>query len=141
MKNLQYDILIDACPEKVWNSVFGQDENKNWPGAIDEGTYFEGDWSENSIMRFLDSENNGMFNRIEICQPFEKLKMLQVGWILDGELSPQNWGDSTIIYLFEPKDNGTLLKCEVNSPDEFVDFFNSKYPANFQKIKRLAEHI
>ena len=64
MKNLQYHILIDASPEIVWNAVFGQDKNKNWPGAIDEGTYFEGDWSENSIMRFLDSENNGMYNRI-----------------------------------------------------------------------------
>ena len=138
---LQYTSSIRATPQQVWKAVFEQDENKNWPAALDEGTYFEGNWSQNSIMRFLDSENNGMYNRVEISKPFEKLKMLQMGWVLNGELSPQDWGDSTITYLFETIGEGTMLTCEINSPDEFVNFFEAKYPANLQKIKMLAVNI
>lgn len=139
MKNLEYQIQIHATSEKVWEVLFTQDADKNWASAVNAGTFFEGNWEEGSIMRFLDSQNNGMYNLVEKNILNKELKMKHLGWILDGELSPQNWGDSTIEYVLEPNENGTLLTGKINALDEFVDFFNSKYPQNFQNIKNLAE--
>ena len=139
MKLLEYTIQINATPEKIWDVLFTQDNYKKWASAMNEGTYFEGTWEEGSIMKFLDPKNNGMYNLVEKNIPNKQLSMKHLGWILEGELSPQGWEDSTLDYILEPNENGTLLIGKVNSLDEFVDFFNSKYPKNFENIKHLAE--
>lgn len=139
MKFLEFEIQINATPEKVWETLFTQDSYKKWASAMNEGTYFEGNWEVGSIMKFLDPQNNGMYNLVIENIRFKVLGMKHLGWILKGELSPQNWEDSTLNYILEPSENGTLLKGTVNSLDEFVEFFNSKYPQNFEHIKRLAE--
>ena len=139
MKFLEFEIQINATPEKVWETLFTQDSYKKWASAMNEGTYFEGNWEVGSIMKFLDPQNNGMYNLVTENIRFKVLGMKNLGWILKGELSPQNWEDSTLNYILEPSENGTLLKGTVNSLDEFVEFFNSKYPQNFEHIKRLAE--
>lgn len=141
MKNLEFNIEINASAEKVWEILFSQDSYKKWASAMNEGTYFEGNWEEGSVMKFLDPKNNGMYNLVLKNIPNQILQMKHIGWILDGELSPQNWEDSTVEYLLTPFENGTVLTGKVNSLDEFVDFFNSKYPKNFQNIKNLAEKI
>ena len=139
MKFLEFEIQINATPEKVWETLFTQDSYKKWASAMNEGTYFEGNWEVGSIMKFLDPQNNGMYNLVTENIRFKVLGMKHLGWILKGELSPQNWEDSTLNYILEPSENGTLLKGTVNSLDEFVEFFNSKYPQNFEHIKRLVE--
>ena len=139
MKLLEFKLQINAPAEKVWKVLFTQDENRNWPSAVNEGTYFEGTWEEGSVMRFLDDENNGMYNSVEKNIPNKELTMKHLGWIYDGELSQQNWEDSTVTYLLESNENGTLLTGKINALDEFVDFFNSKYPSNFEKVKKLSE--
>jgi hypothetical protein len=139
MKFLEFEIQINATPEKVWETLLTQDSYKKWASAMNEGTYFEGNWEVGSIMKFLDPQNNGMYNLVTENIRFKVLGMKHLGWILKGELSPQNWEDSTLNYNLEPSENGTLLKGTVNSLDEFVEFFNSKYPQNFEHIKRLAE--
>ena len=139
MKLLEFTTQISAPPEKVWNVLFTQDYYGKWSFAMNPGTYFEGNWEEVSIMKFLDQKNNGMYNLVEINKENQLLRMKHIGWIIDGELSPQGWEDSTVTYILEPDDNGTLLKVEVNSLDEFVEFFNTKYPQNLELIKNLSE--
>lgn len=141
MKFLEFNIQINATPEKVWQTLFTQDSYKKWASAMNEGTCFEGNWEVGSIMKFLDPENNGMYNLVTENIPNKILGMKHLGWILEGELSPQNWEDSTLHYFLEPHENGTLLKGTVNSLDEFVEFFNTKYPQNFQNIKKIAEEL
>ena len=139
MKFLEFEIQINATPEKVWETLFSQDSYRKWASAMNEGTYFEGNWEVGSVMKFLDPQNNGMYNLVTKNIPNKELGMKHLGWILEGELSPQNWEDSTLNYILEPNEKGTLLKGNVNSLDEFVEFFNSKYPQNFEHIKKLAE--
>lgn len=139
MKQLVFKTQINATPEKVWDVLFTQDSYRKWSSAMNEGTYFEGNWEEGTIMKFLDPKNNGMYNLIEKIIPNKTLKMKHLGWILEGELSPQDWEESTVTYHLENNEDGTLLTAEVISLDEFVDFFNSKYPKNFELIKKLAE--
>ena len=139
MKLLEFKTQINAPADKVWKVLFTQDENRNWPSAVNEGTCFEGNWEEGSVMRFLDDENNGMYNQIEKNIPNRELVMKHLGWIYDGELSPQDWEDSTVTYLLESNETSTLLIAKVSALDEFVDFFNAKYPSNFEKVKKLSE--
>ena len=139
MKLLIFKIAIKTEPKIVWEVLFTQDSQQKWSSALSEGTYFEGNWEEDSIMTFLDQENNGMYNLVLKNIPSSELKMKYLGWIINGELNPQPWEDSTVTYVLEPNEAGTLLTVQVNSLDEFVAFFNSKYPQNLEKIKELSE--
>ena len=139
MKLLVFKIEIRSSPENVWKVLFTQDAQQKWLSALNEETYFIGNWEEGSVMKFLDQKNNGMYNLVLKNIPVKQIYIKHLGWILDGELSPQDWEDSTVTYLLEPSENGTLLKVQVNSLDEFVDFFNSKYPQNLEKVKELSE--
>jgi len=139
MKNLVFEQQINANREKVWEVLFTQDSYQKWSSAMNEGTYFEGDWSEGSTMNFLDQSNNGMYNLVEKNNFPQELSMKHLGWIIDGKPEPQNWEDSTVTYFLEPNENGTLLTVKVNSLDEFVDFFRTKYPKNLELIKQLSE--
>ena len=67
------------------------------------------------------------------------MKFQHLGWIIDGEESPQNWENSWETYLLEESPNGTQVKIEVNALDEFAAFFSSNYPNMIQKVKELAE--
>lgn len=141
MQKLEFSVQINADVDRVWQVLFEQDDNGLWPAALDEGTAFEGTWAEGSIVKFLDSKNNGMYNLVEKNILHNELRMKHLGWIMDGKLIPQNWGDSSVSYILISNENGTLLKGEINSLDEFVSFFEAKYPKNFTNIKELAETI
>ena len=58
MKLLEFKTQINAPADKVWKVLFTQDENRNWPSAVNEGTCFEGNWEEGSVMRFLDDADH-----------------------------------------------------------------------------------
>ena len=141
MQKLEFSVDINATADKVWQILFEKDNNGVWLAALDEGTTFEGTWAEGSIMKFLDDKNNGMYNLVEKNVLHSELKMKHLGWIVDGQLNPMNWENSYVKYLLVANENGTLLKGEINSLDEFVSFFESKYPKNFLNIKELAESV
>lgn len=135
MKQLEYKTEIAATPEKVWETLWNADSYSQWAN----GNRFEGNWETGTEMKFFDAKNNGMYNLVEKNVPKKELKMKHLGWIMNGELSPQGWEDSNISYLLEEQGNSTVLKVKVNSLDEFVDFYNSYIPAIFQKIKEISE--
>ena len=141
MQKLEFSVDINATADKVWQVLFEKDNNGVWLAALDEGTTFEGTWAEGSIMKFLDDKNNGMYNLVEKYVLHRELKMKHLGWIVDGQLNPMNWENSYVRYLLVTNEDGTLIKGEINSLDEFVSFFESKYPKNFLNIKELAESV
>lgn len=136
MKQLEFETEINAAPEKVWETMWSAENYGKWT----PGHRYEGNWETGSEMRFFDKDNNGMYNRVETHIPNRELKMKHLGWIMAGKLDPQNWTDSEVTYFFEPTENGTLLKTEINALDEFVEFYNNYIPNIFTKIKELSEN-
>jgi len=72
--------------------------------------------------------------------PNEEMKFLHLGEIYDGVEVPQDWGDATEAYILEEYDEGTKLKAEVKTSDEFKDFFKEKFPVALGIIKNLSEN-
>ena len=135
MKQLEFETQINATPEKVWETLFSEETYPKWT----PGHRFEGNWQVGTMMKFFDKDNNGMYDEVLTNNPQKEMKVKHLGWIYDGEISPQGWEDVTVSYLLEPNENGTTLKSEVNSLDEFVDFYNGYFPSIFQKIKEISE--
>lgn len=135
MKNLQYKTQINATPEKLWKTLWDAESYQEW----NSGNTYNGNWSEGEEMKFLDQQNNGMYSVVEKNVKEKEMAMKHLGWIMNGELSPQGWEDSRISYHLEPAENGTELAINVNALDEFVDFYNGHIPKIFEKIKAIAE--
>ena len=135
MKQLEFQTEINATPEKVWETLVGDEQYTKWT----KENRFEGNWEEGSVMKFFDPKNNGMFSEVVTNKPKEELKLKHLGWIYDGVLDAQDFGGSDVAYILEPIETGTFLKSKVNSMDEFVDFYNNYFPNIFQKIKEISE--
>lgn len=138
MPLLNFETEINATPEKVWDTLWQEESFIAWAPTLDS-SYYEGNFQQDSKIYFFGEDRNGMYSFVEKNIPEKEMKFQHLGWIIDGEESPQNWENSWETYLLEESPNGTQLKIEVNALDEFADFFSSNYPKMIQKVKELAE--
>lgn len=152
MQKLHFSKLINAPQQRVWETMLAKDTYVKWtdvfsPNPGDE-SYFEGDWSEGSKMRFIgvdtDGKKGGMVSRIEKNDPYNFLSIKHLG-ILEGDQEitsgeqEEGWVGAHENYTFLEKDGGTELQIDVDSNDDFVEFFNESWPQGLEKLKKLVE--
>lgn len=140
MEILEYKIEINASPEKVWSVLWNDISYRQWTSAFTEGSFYQGTLEEGTIVKFFDPNNNGMFSRVIKNIPNKEMTFLHLGEIYDGVESPQDWGDATESYLLEETENGTLLRSEIKTSEEFKSFFEEHFPKAIQNVKNLAEN-
>ena len=138
MELLTYEVEINAEPEKVWSVLWGDITYRQWTTAFTEGSFYEGTLEEGNIIRFFDPKQNGMYSRVEKVIPNQEIKFLHLGEIYEGIEVPQDWGEATESYVLEENDTGTLLKTIIQTPAEFKDFFEEKFPKARGIIKHLS---
>jgi uncharacterized protein YndB with AHSA1/START domain len=140
MEKLLFEIQINASPEKVWDVLWSEMTYRQWTTAFTEGSFYQGTLEEGSIVKFFDPNNNGMYGRVEKNIPHQEIKFLHLGEIYDGVETPQDWGEATEAYILEENDEGTKLKSEINTPTEFKEFFEDKFPKALAIVKNLSQN-
>lgn len=140
MQKIFFEIQIDAVPEKVWDVLWSDITYRQWTTAFTEGSFYQGTFEEGSIMKFFDPNNNGMYSRVEKNIPHKEVKFLHLGEIYDGVETPQDWGEATEAYVLEETETGTILKIEIQTPEEFKEFFEEKFPVALGIVKNLSEN-
>jgi hypothetical protein len=140
METLEYQIKINAEPEKVWTVLWSDISYRQWTSAFTEGSFYIGTWEEDSVMKFFDPENNGMYSRVLKNDPNKEMIFLHLGEIFDGVEVPQDWGDATESYLLEETEDGTKLTAKIKSSEEFKGFFEDKFPNALKNVKHLSEN-
>ncbi|OCA79441.1 ATPase [Chryseobacterium contaminans] len=140
MEQLSYEIEINAEPEKVWSVLWSDITYRQWTTAFTEGSFYEGALEENSIVKFLDPKNNGMYSKVIKVIPNEEITFLHLGEIYEGIEVAQEWGDATEAYFLEENEEGTLLRTVINTPAEFKTFFEEKFPKAMNIVKHLSEN-
>lgn len=140
METLEYKIEINASPEKVWTVLWDDISYRQWTSAFTEGSFYIGTWEEDSMMKFFDPNNNGMYSRVLKNNPNKEMTFLHLGEIYDGVEVPQDWGDATESYILQETEEGTKLTAKINTSEEFRGFFEDKFPNALQNVKNLAEN-
>ncbi|MDC8104379.1 SRPBCC domain-containing protein [Chryseobacterium sp. PTM-20240506] len=140
MEKLSYEIQINATPEKIWSVLWGEITYRQWTAVFAEGSFYQGNLEEGSIVKFLDPNNNGMFSKVEKNVPNKEIRFLHLGEIVAGVEAPQEWGEATESYFLKETDEGTSLKCEIQTPEEFKGFFEEKFPKALEIIKNLSQN-
>jgi uncharacterized protein YndB with AHSA1/START domain len=140
---LQFDTQINAPVQSVWDTMLQDKTYRLWTHAFCPGSYFEGDWSAGSDIRFIalneKGEKQGMYSRIAQAQPLQFIGIEHLGEIVNDEHKPSAWAGARETYTFAAQGGGTLLKVECDTADEYVSYMREAWPKALALLKQIAE--
>lgn len=146
MTTLEFKIEINAPVEKVWFSMWDNDNYLKWTSAFCEGSYAVSDWKEGSRIHFLTPNGDGMYSVIEVLDLNKQMSFKHLGNIKNKEEQPLDeasklWSGATENYYLESKGNVTILSVKMDVVDEYVAFFNESFTKGLDIIKDNSENF
>ena len=144
MQKLNFTIDINAPKEKVWDILWNDATYPNWTSAFCEGSYAVSDWKEGSRVHFLAPDGQGMYSNIAKLVENEFISFNHLGILKDKIEQPpteetKQWSESVEDYTLTESDGITTLSVNVDSLDQYIEFFTEKFPLALQNVKNLSE--
>jgi uncharacterized protein YndB with AHSA1/START domain len=140
LKRLQWSVDIAAPAPRVYQTLIGLENYKQWTSAFGEGLYFEGSWQKGQRMRFMTPEGHGVIS--EIAEN-KFLSVRHIGYIVNGIEDTSSeairaWAPAYENYTFTATPKGTKLIVEQDMTDEFESMVET-WPKALAKLKTLCE--
>lgn len=148
-QKLQFSIDINAPKKKVWDTMLQDSTYRLWTSAFNpKGSWFEGDWSKGSAIRFIGPDENGklsgMVSRIKDNRPHEYVSIEHLGVIHDGKEDTtsdavKQWTPAFENYTLTEANGVTKVHVDMDTNEEYRQMFEEMWPKALQKLKDLAE--
>ncbi|MFN3753665.1 SRPBCC domain-containing protein [Flavobacterium sp.] len=144
MKTLTFSIDISAPKEKVWYSLWDDENYENWTTAFSEGSFAVSDWNEGSKIYFCDPNGNGMNSKIVTKKPFDTMTFKHFGELKDFTELPETeitktWSGSEERYDLTENNGVTTVTVHVDIVESHLDYFNDAFPKALEILKNIAE--
>lgn len=145
MEKIHFSTSIDAPREKVWNVLWDNDSYKEWTSPFAEGSYAQTDnWKEGTKVLFLSPGGDGIVsmvasNKRNEFMSFEHLGVVKKGLEDTESEDVKSWAGATENYTLIEENGKTKLVVDMDSTDEFKDYFLKTWPIALEKVKELAE--
>jgi hypothetical protein len=151
MQTLQFKTNIKGSAFKVYETMLGLRDKATyeyWTAMFNPTSSFEGNWSNGSKILFIGLDENGkrggMVSKILENTPGKHVVIQHKGFvdgdqeILTGE-HVEKWAGGREIYSFEEHNGMTTVTVDLDAFDEFIDYFNERYPLALEKLKEICE--
>jgi hypothetical protein len=145
MEKMNFSIDINAPKEKVWNVLWNDDSYRKWTSPFAEGSYAKTDnWKEGSKVLFLSPEGDGMVSKVASNKKNEFMSFEHLGVVKNGiedteSDSVKGWAGAKENYRLIDENGKTKLAVDMDSTDEFKDYFLKTWPEALEKVKELSE--
>lgn len=144
MERIYFKIEIEAPKEKVWDILLGETTYPKWTTPFAEGSSAVTDWQVGSKALFLNAEGDGMVSKIAEHIPNEYISIHHLGFYKNGvedydSEEVKKWGDAYENYKLSHIDGKSLLSVELDTEQEYKDYFEDTWPKALEKVKELAE--
>jgi uncharacterized protein YndB with AHSA1/START domain len=144
MKKLEFHIAINAPAAKIWKVLWNDYTYRQWTRVFHEGSYAVTDWKEGGAVQFLTPEGNGMYARINVCQPEKYMEFKHLGHIKNFVQEPvttqdNSWGDALETYLLREENGITGLTATADAVDNFEAYFQTTFPKAIELVKQISE--
>lgn len=149
MQKLHFSTIIDAPKSKVWDVMLQDATYRAWTSAFNPaGSWYEGDWSAGSTIRFLgpgeDGQIGGMLSRIKENRLHDYVSIEHIGIIQDGHEDTtseevKRWAPAYENYTFNENAGRTEVLVDMDIHEEHKAMFEDAWPKALQKLKELAE--
>jgi len=151
MKKLQFRKDIHASAEKVYDMMLGisnTETYQQWTSEFNPTSTYEGSWEKGSKVYFVGTDENGkrggMVSEIAGNIPSRFVSIRHYG-ILDGEneittgAEVEKWAGSFENYAFEENNGVTTVIVDLDTVEDYMDYFEETYPKALDKLKEIAE--
>jgi hypothetical protein len=151
MQKIQFKKEINASAQKVYETMLGLKNKASyeyWTAAFNPTSTYEGSWDNGSKILFIGTDENGkkggMVSEIVAHQPAEFVSIRHYGF-LDGDTEittgeqVEKWAGGHENYSFKENNGITTITVEMDSVDEYLDYFNNTYPKALDKLKEISE--
>lgn len=144
MKKLTFSIDINASKEKVWYSLWDEENYEAWVSAFCEGSYAISDWNQGSKIYFLDQNGSGMNSKIVTKIPFETMTFQHFGELKEYTELPETeitkaWSGAEERYDLKENNGITTVIVGIDLVEKYLDYFNEVFPKALEKLKAIAE--
>jgi hypothetical protein len=151
MKKLTFKTTINATAQKVYETMLGltnKSTYEQWTAVFNPTSTYEGTWEKESKMLFVGVDENGkkggMVSEIEAHQPAKFISIRHYG-ILDSDTEITNgeqveqWAGGHENYSYQENKGITTVTVDIDVAEEYLDYFESTYPAALDKLKEISE--
>lgn len=148
---LKFNIEINAPANLVYDKMLGINDKKTyqqWTAEFNPSSTYEGSWLKGSEIYFIGVDQNGkrggMISKVVENIPNKFVSLQHIGMI-DGDKTItdgpeiEKWLGSFENYFFEEENDKTTLKVEMDSNEEFKEYFLSTWPKALAKLKEICE--
>ena len=151
MEKLQFKIEINATAQKVYETMLGLKEKSTyeyWASAFNPTSTYEGSWERGSKIYFVGVDENGkkggMISEIEEHQPAKYVSIRHYGFLMgDTEVTTgeqvEKWAGGHENYSYQETNGITTVIVDLDTVDEYLDYFNKTYPLALEKLKEILE--
>ena len=145
MEKINFATTINAPREKVWKVLWDDASYRSWTSVFNEGSYAKTDnWKEGSKVLFLSPDGDGMVSKVASNKPNKFMSFEHLGVVKNGvedteSESVKGWAGAKENYTLSEENGKTKLVVDMESTDEFKDYFTKTFPVALEKVKELAE--
>lgn len=151
MQKLQFKKEINASAQKVYETMLGLQNKATyeyWTATFNPTSTYEGNWNKGSKILFVGTDENGkkggMVSEIVEHNPANFISIRHYGF-LDGDTEittgeqVEKWAGGHENYSFQENNGITTVTVEMDTIDEYLEYFNNTYPKALDKLKEISE--
>ena len=145
MEKMNFSIDINAPKEKVWSVLWNDDSYRVWTSPFAEGSFAKTDnWKEGSKVLFLSSGGDGMVSKVASNKKNEFMSFEHLGVVKNGVEDTESdnvkeWAGAKENYRLTDANGKTKLFVDMDSTDEFKDYFQKTWLVALEKVKEISE--
>ncbi|KQT17519.1 ATPase [Chryseobacterium sp. Leaf404] len=145
METLDYEIIINAPKEKVWDALFASENYGQWTQFFSPGSQMKTDWQVNGKTYFVNQEGAGMVSTIGSLEKpnqvvFKHLGMVDKDGVEDTEsMEIKQWSGCSEKYFLIDYDAQTKLHVEVQVEKEWEEHIATGFTKGLEVVKKIAE--
>ncbi|MBB4799981.1 hypothetical protein HNP37_000020 [Flavobacterium nitrogenifigens] len=151
MQKLQFKKEINASAQKVYETMLGLKDKATyeyWVATFNPTSTYEGSWDKGSKILFVGTDENGkkggMISEIEEHKPANFVSIRHYGFLVgDTEVTTgeevEKWAGGHENYTFQENNGLTTVIVDMDTIDEYLDYFQNTYPKALDKLKEISE--
>jgi hypothetical protein len=150
MEKVQFNIVINAPVEQVFNTMFGKETYRQWTSVFNASSDYEGSWAQDEKILFVgtnkEGKKEGMVGIVKQFIPNNFVAVEYTGF-LDGDkqiTEGPDMGEWCLMYenySFTSVGDETTVMVALNVGEAVLNYLKDTYPKALYKLKEICEAI
>lgn len=145
---IHFEISINAPVGKVFTKMIEDASYREWTSVFNETSHYRGSWDKGSKILFVGSDKDGnvggMVSKIRENIPnkfisIEHLGLLQGDKEITSGPEAEGWAGALENYTFKSSNGKTIVETDMDSNEDFKDYFTNTWPKALSKLKEICE--